>query len=219
MLVKFSGHNFSSFLLCPGGPVRLRGKEGAGERSPREPRTGRPGAPAVSGGTHHVARHRQCRRAMERPEDMAMAGSLAETIFACHTSRLGTLNALSGAGKGTRALAGAGSDGGGSPRRPYVRGRPGCQAPGMGAGEASFPAPLTLSGQQAPIPAALPLPPPPRPARGPALRPALPSRLPRGRERPPPHPPPGGCRSVKPACPVPARGCGEVREGRLGRLC
>lgn len=33
MLVKFSGHNFSSFLLCPGGPVRLRGKEGAGERS------------------------------------------------------------------------------------------------------------------------------------------------------------------------------------------
>lgn len=49
MLVKFSGHNFSSFLLCPGGPVRLRGKEGAGERSPREPRTGRPGAPPSPG--------------------------------------------------------------------------------------------------------------------------------------------------------------------------
>lgn len=49
---------------------------------------------------------------MERPEDMAMAGSLAETIFACHTSRLGT---LSGAGDG---------GGAGSPRRPYMRGAP-----------------------------------------------------------------------------------------------
>lgn len=147
MLVKFSGHNFSSFLPCPGGPVRLRGKEGRGERSRREPAgTAAPG-PAAPGprppqqtvrGTHHVARHRQCRRAMERPEDMAMAGSLAETIFACHTSRLGTLNALSGAGRGGGRGArrrggggegkgrggGGGGDGGGSPRRPYMRGAP-----------------------------------------------------------------------------------------------
>lgn len=160
MLVKFSGHNFSSFLLCPGGPLR------------------------------HVARHRQCRRAMERPEDMAMAGSLAETIFACHTSRLGTLNALlRGGGDG---------DGGGSPPAAlHARLPPGCQAAaaGRGGGEATFPAPLTPSGQQAPGPAApasAPLRPaslfPPGAASAPSGRPvrrgARPIAASRGREEP-----------------------------------
>lgn len=174
MLVKFSGRNFSSFLICPGGPVRLGGKEGAGERSRREPAGSSGTGPAARAprrrrrATHQVARHRQCRRAMERPEDMAMAGSLAETIFACHTSRLGTLNALSGAGRGTRGPAG----GRRPPAVPHAR-RPGCQAPGTSGGAASeFPRTVNSLGATGAGPAAPPAPAPPRP------RPRAPPRAP-----------------------------------------
>lgn len=120
---------------------------------------------------------------MESPEDMAMAGSLAETIFACHTSRLGTLNALlRGGGTGTGTAAAA-------PRRPYMRGSPPvARRRRRRRAGATFPAPLTPSGQQAPGPAApasAPLCPaslfPPGAASAPSGRPAR-----RGEARSPP---------------------------------
>lgn len=145
MRVKFSGHNFSSFLSCPGSTVKLQGgrakqlgwgrkrgrrrhggkgkMRGKGEGSlgcrPRRPTSALsdfPGARAEApdgrckegarraaaaaawgevgeaGGpttpTHQVARHRKCMKVTDSPEDIAIAGSLAETIFAGHTLSL-----------------------------------------------------------------------------------------------------------------------------------
>lgn len=154
MLVKFSGHNFSSFLLCPGGPLRLRGKEG--ERVREEP----PGAGSVAPGGGRPAAggyspRRQAQAVQEGDGETRGHGDgwLLGRNHLCmpyftpgHVKRLAP-----GRGDG---------DGGGSPPAAlHARLPPGCQAAavaaaGRGGGEATFPAPLTPSGQQAPGPAA-----------------------------------------------------------------
>lgn len=219
MLVKFSGHNFSSFLLCPGGPVRLGGKEGKGERSRREPAGAAAPGPGPAGPAARAPPRRRRRRGYSpgRQAQAVQEGDgetrghgdgwlLGRNHLCMPYFTPGHVKRLVRGGEGARGPA-RGRRRRQPPAALHAR-RPGCQAPGAGGGAASFPAPLTLSGQQAPVPAA-----PPAPTSAP----------PRPRPRAPPRSPlPAARRGLRraPGRGAGPRGCGEagvpVREGRPG---